>query len=91
VLESEHVPTTSTTVMDGPSPTPTTTNQDQGEATVEGGGVGGAAPSINARTSSASTSESSSFKDHQRHECTYYTVESLEQFSFCSFCFCFHI
>jgi hypothetical protein len=39
VLESEHVPTTSTTVMDGPSPTPTTTNQDQGEATVEGGGV----------------------------------------------------
>jgi hypothetical protein len=32
----EHVPTTSTTVMDGPSLTPTTTNQDQGEATVEG-------------------------------------------------------
>jgi hypothetical protein len=32
----EHVPTTSTTVMDGPSPTPTTTNQDQGEAAVEG-------------------------------------------------------
>jgi hypothetical protein len=24
----EHVPTTSTTVMDDPSPTPTTTNQD---------------------------------------------------------------
>jgi hypothetical protein len=32
----EHVPTTSTTVMDGPSPTPTMTNQDRGEATVEG-------------------------------------------------------
>jgi hypothetical protein len=31
-----HVPTTSTTVMDGPSPTPTTTNYYQGEATVEG-------------------------------------------------------
>jgi hypothetical protein len=31
----EHVPTTSTTVMDGPSSTPTMTNQDQGEATVE--------------------------------------------------------
>jgi hypothetical protein len=31
-----HVPTTSTTVVDGPSPTPTTTNQDQGEAVVEG-------------------------------------------------------
>jgi hypothetical protein len=36
VPATEHVPTTSTTVMDGPSPTPTTTNQDQGEATVEG-------------------------------------------------------
>jgi hypothetical protein len=33
---AEHVPTTSTTVMDGPSPTPMMTNQDQGEATVEG-------------------------------------------------------
>jgi hypothetical protein len=32
----EHVHTTSTTVVDGPSPTPTMTNQDQGEATVEG-------------------------------------------------------
>jgi hypothetical protein len=36
VPATEHVPTTSTKVMDGPSPTPTTTNQDQGEATVEG-------------------------------------------------------
>jgi hypothetical protein len=36
VPPAEHVPTTSTTVMDDPSPTPTTTNQDQGEATVEG-------------------------------------------------------
>jgi hypothetical protein len=36
VSAAEHVPTTSTTVMDGPSPTPTTTNQDQGEAIVEG-------------------------------------------------------
>jgi hypothetical protein len=25
---AEHVPTTSTTVVDGPSPIPTTTNQD---------------------------------------------------------------
>jgi hypothetical protein len=32
---AEHLPTTSTTVMDGPSPTSTTTNQHQGEATVE--------------------------------------------------------
>jgi hypothetical protein len=37
VPAAEHVPTTSTTVMDDPSPTPTTTNQDRGEATVEGG------------------------------------------------------
>jgi hypothetical protein len=36
VPAAEHVPTTSTTVMGGPSPTPTTTNQDQGEAIVEG-------------------------------------------------------
>jgi hypothetical protein len=33
---ADHVPTTSTTVVDGPCPTPTTTNQVQGEATVEG-------------------------------------------------------
>jgi hypothetical protein len=37
VPTAEHVPTTSTTVVDGPSPTPTTKNQDRGEeATVEG-------------------------------------------------------
>jgi hypothetical protein len=36
VPPAEHVPTTSTTVVNGPSPTPTTTNQDRGEATVEG-------------------------------------------------------
>jgi hypothetical protein len=36
VSAAEHVPTTSTTVMDGPSPTPTTTNQDRGEASTEG-------------------------------------------------------
>jgi hypothetical protein len=36
VPATEHVPTTSTTVMNSPSPTPTMTNQDQGEATVEG-------------------------------------------------------
>jgi hypothetical protein len=36
VPPAKHVPTTSTTVVDGPSPTPTTTNQDQGEATVDG-------------------------------------------------------
>jgi hypothetical protein len=50
VPPAEHVPTTSTTVVDGPSPTPMTTNQDQGEAAVEVGG------SIKARTSQASTS-----------------------------------
>jgi hypothetical protein len=33
---AKHVPTTSTTVVDGPSPTPMTTNQDRGEATVVG-------------------------------------------------------
>jgi hypothetical protein len=36
VPATEHVPTTSTTVMDVPSLTPTTTNQDRGEATIEG-------------------------------------------------------
>jgi hypothetical protein len=36
VPPAEHVPTTSTTVVDGPSPTPTTTNQDRGEAVVAG-------------------------------------------------------
>jgi hypothetical protein len=36
VPTAEHVPTTSTTMMDGPSATPTTTNQDRGEATIEG-------------------------------------------------------
>jgi hypothetical protein len=36
VPAAEHVPTTLTTVMVGPSPTPTTTYQDQGEASVEG-------------------------------------------------------
>jgi hypothetical protein len=36
VLAAEHVHTTSTTVVDGPTPTPMTTNQDQGEAIVEG-------------------------------------------------------
>jgi hypothetical protein len=36
VPPAEHVHTTSTTVVDGPSPTPTTTNQDRAEATVEG-------------------------------------------------------
>jgi hypothetical protein len=36
VPAAEHVHTSSTTVMDGPSPTPMMTNQDQGEATIEG-------------------------------------------------------
>jgi hypothetical protein len=36
VPAAEHVPTTSTTIEDGPSPTPTTTYLVQGEATVEG-------------------------------------------------------
>jgi hypothetical protein len=62
VPSAEHVPTTLTTVVNGPSPTPMMTNQDRGEATVEGGG------SIKARTSPASTSGSPSFKDHRRHE-----------------------
>jgi hypothetical protein len=59
VPAAEHVPTTSTTVMDGPSPTPTTTNQNQGEAVVEGGG------GIKMSTTSASRSGSPSFKDLQ--------------------------
>jgi hypothetical protein len=33
---TEHVPTSSTTMMDGPSTTPMTTNQERGEADVEG-------------------------------------------------------
>jgi hypothetical protein len=33
---AEHIPTTSTSVIEDPSPTHTMTNQDQGEATVEG-------------------------------------------------------
>jgi hypothetical protein len=61
VPAADHVPTTSTTIEDGPSPTPTMTNQVQGEAAVEGG-------SIKARTSPVSTSGSPSFKDHRRHE-----------------------
>jgi hypothetical protein len=36
VPPAEHGPTTSTTMVDGPSPTPTMTNHDRGEATVEG-------------------------------------------------------
>jgi hypothetical protein len=36
VPAAEHVPTTLTTIEDGPSPTPTTTNPIQGEAAVEG-------------------------------------------------------
>jgi hypothetical protein len=62
VPPAEHVPTTSTIVVDGLSPTPMTTNQDRGEATVERGGR------IEARTSPASTSGSPSFKDHRRNE-----------------------
>jgi hypothetical protein len=36
VPAAKHVPTTLTTVMDGPARTPTMANQDQGEAVVEG-------------------------------------------------------
>jgi hypothetical protein len=36
VPQAEHVPTTSTTMMEGPSTTPTMTNQERGEADVEG-------------------------------------------------------
>jgi hypothetical protein len=36
VPAAEHVPITSTTMMDGPSPIPTTTNLNQEEAAVEG-------------------------------------------------------
>jgi hypothetical protein len=36
VPPAERVPTTSTTVVDGPSTTPMTTNQERGEADVEG-------------------------------------------------------
>jgi hypothetical protein len=61
VPPAEHVPTTLTTVMNGPSITSTTTNQEQIEADVEGEG-------IEVRTSPASTSGSPSFEDHRRHE-----------------------
>jgi hypothetical protein len=36
VPATEHVPTTSTTIENGPSPTPTMTNLDQDEAAIEG-------------------------------------------------------
>jgi hypothetical protein len=36
VPAAEDVPTTSTTIENGPSRTPTTTNLDQGESAVEG-------------------------------------------------------
>jgi hypothetical protein len=36
VPATEHVPTTSTTIENGPCPTPTTTNPNQGEAAVDG-------------------------------------------------------
>jgi hypothetical protein len=36
VPAAEHVPTTSTTIEDGPSPTPTTANPEQGEAAIQG-------------------------------------------------------
>jgi hypothetical protein len=62
VPPAEHVPTTSTTVVDGPSPTPTTRNQDRGEATVEEEVASRREPPL------ASTSGSPSFKDHRRHE-----------------------
>jgi hypothetical protein len=63
VPPAEHVPSTSTMVMDGPSPTPTTINQVQSEVAVEGGWG-----SFKARTSLASTSGSPGFEDHRRHE-----------------------
>jgi hypothetical protein len=37
VPTTEHVPTTLTTIENGPSPTPTATNPDKGEVVVEGG------------------------------------------------------
>jgi hypothetical protein len=85
VPAAEHVHTTSTTVVDGPSPTPTTTTQVHGEAAVERGG------SIKARTSPVSSSSRRSFEDHRRHEWTYYTLERSKQFSFRSCCICFHL
>jgi hypothetical protein len=36
VPPAEHIPTTSTTMMDGPSATPTMTNQERGEVDIEG-------------------------------------------------------
>jgi hypothetical protein len=36
VPAAQHVPTTLTTIENGPPPIPTTTNPDQGGATVEG-------------------------------------------------------
>jgi hypothetical protein len=63
VPPAEHVPTTSTTVMDGPSTTPTTTKKNEEKLMLRGG-----EGSIEARTYPASTSGSPSFEDHQRHE-----------------------
>jgi hypothetical protein len=60
VPATEHVPTTSTTIEDGPSPTPKMTNQVQGEAAVGGGG------SIKERTSPVSSSGSHYVKTSNR-------------------------
>jgi hypothetical protein len=60
-LAAEHVPTTTTTIENGPSPTPTTTRPDQGEAATEGG-------SFKVRTSLESSSGSPSFEDHRGHQ-----------------------
>jgi hypothetical protein len=62
VPAAEHVPTTSTTVVDGPSPTPMTTNQDQREAIVEGEVASRREPPWRVQV------DPPSFKDHRRHE-----------------------
>jgi hypothetical protein len=80
----EHVPTTSTTVMDGPSPTPTTTNQDQGEATVEGEVASRREPPRRVQVDHLASRIISDMNER------YYTVEGSEQFSFRSCCFCCH-
>jgi hypothetical protein len=62
VPPAQHVPTTSTTVVDGPSPTPMTTNQDRGEATIEGEVASRREPPRRVQV------DHPALKDHRRHE-----------------------
>jgi hypothetical protein len=62
VPTAKHVPTTLTTIEDGPSPAPTTTNQVQGEAAVEREVASRREPPRRVQSGSPS------FEDHWRHE-----------------------